>query len=41
MRDGTLGAPRLIRTFIYGSEVRAVDNTPLWKGPPGTASLAA
>lgn len=29
---GELGEPRLVRTFIYGSEVKRLSDTSLWKG---------
>lgn len=30
--SGELGTPRLIRTFIYGSEITRLSDTTLWKG---------
>ena len=32
VRSGTVGRPRLIRTFIYGSEVDRLNDTKSWKG---------
>jgi predicted dehydrogenase len=32
LRSGALGEPRLVRTFISGSEVRRLRDTSLWKG---------
>lgn len=32
LKAGTIGEPRLVRTFIYGSEIDRLTNTKLWKG---------